>query len=69
VDAGEFAVIHMRLRGRGRGSKIESELKVFHVWGFADGKARACRVCWSEAEALEAAGLPRPADGPGGESG
>jgi ketosteroid isomerase-like protein len=57
VDAEPFVVMQIRLRGRGRGSKLESAQEVFHVWDFKDGKAWRCHVYWTEAEARRAAGL------------
>ena len=51
VDGGKRAVMRIRLSGRGRGSRLEVEQVVFHVWAFRDGRPSECWVFSSEDEA------------------
>jgi ketosteroid isomerase-like protein len=44
-------------RLRGKGSGIEMQAKVFHVWTVNAGKLRRLEIYFDEAEALKAAGL------------
>jgi len=50
-------VVLIHIRGRGRGSHIEIDNHVAHVWTFRDDKAVRCLVYEEPAEALQAAGL------------
>ena len=55
-DAGDDVVVFVRLHGRGKGSGIEVEAPVAHLWTLRDGKGVRIHVLGRE-EALEAAGL------------
>jgi ketosteroid isomerase-like protein len=57
IDAGDCVYVRIRLHGRGRGSGVELDQEIFHVWEVRDGKAFRCRVFWRQDEAREAAGL------------
>ena len=57
IDLGERAFMRVRLSGRARTSGIKVEQMAFHLWTFRDGMPWRCEVFFSEAEALEAAGL------------
>ena len=45
------------INGRGRASGLESDLRFWQVFWFADAKVAKRQVFWNKAEALEAAGL------------
>ena len=53
---GEVVVL-IHIRGRGRGSQVEIDNHIAHVWTFRDDKAVRCVVYEEPAEALEAVGL------------
>ena len=56
-DGDEMAVVAELLRGRGRGSGVEVEMRVFAAYWFEGGKIRR-RAAFTERQgALEAAGL------------
>ena len=55
-DAGDDLVAFIRMRARGKGSTIEVEARIAHLWTMRDGKGVRVRVLDREA-ALEAAGL------------
>src|SRR5919109_4138207 len=57
IDAGEQVVAVVRYSGRGRGSGIELEDRLFEVYTLRDGKVARKRDFKTRAEALEAAGL------------
>jgi uncharacterized protein len=57
-DAGDDVVVFLRMRGRGKGSDIQVEAPLAHLWRMREGKALRLRVL-SREEALEAAGLRR----------
>jgi ketosteroid isomerase-like protein len=57
IDADDFVVAVVRLRGRIRGSGQDVEMEETHVWRHLDGKASEVREYRSKAEALEAVGL------------
>jgi ketosteroid isomerase-like protein len=57
TDVGERVFMRILLRGRGRGSGVELEQEIFHVWKVRDGKPFRCWVFWREDEARKAAGL------------
>jgi ketosteroid isomerase-like protein len=58
IDAGDRVVVIYRAVGRGRGSGIEVETQLGHLWTIRDGKAVRLDIYRTRAEALEAAGLP-----------
>jgi ketosteroid isomerase-like protein len=55
-DAGDDVVAFVRMRARGKGSGIEVEARIAHLWTMRDGKGVRVRVLERDA-ALEAAGL------------
>src|SRR6476620_392801 len=57
TDAGAAVLMEIRLWGIAKGSDIEAERAVFHVWRFQDGKPHRCEVCSHRADALDAAGV------------
>jgi ketosteroid isomerase-like protein len=56
LEAGDDVVAFVRMRGRGKGSGIEVEARIAHLWTMRGGKGVRVRVLEREA-ALEAAGL------------
>jgi ketosteroid isomerase-like protein len=63
-DLGEGRVIVCaRQRGRGRGSSVDVEASIFHLWTVRDGLAVKMQMFTTEAQALESAAASRPADG------
>jgi ketosteroid isomerase-like protein len=57
IDAGDQVVMAVRYSGRGRGSGIEFEDRLFEVHTLRDGKVVRKRDFKTRAEALKAAGL------------
>ena len=57
VDAGERVVVTVHFAGRGRGSGIDVDVRLYQVWTLHDGKAVRMDEFTERAEALEAAGL------------
>lgn len=58
LDAGDSVVLAVRYRGRGRGSGVEVNDRLFEVHTFRDGEC-VRKVDFTErSEALKAAGLP-----------
>ena len=58
IDAGDKVVVANRISGTGRGSGVETEMLLFAVIAFRDGKiSRYTGGFRDRAEALEAAGL------------
>lgn len=57
IDADDFVVAVVRLRGHIRGSGQEVEMEETHVWRHLDGKAIEVREYQTKAEALEAVAL------------
>ena len=57
IDAGSKVAVVMRATGRGRGSGVQVERDLAHVWTFRRGRAIRHQSLGSRAEALEAAGL------------
>src|SRR5947209_7115753 len=56
ADADPDVVMEIRLWGTAKGSGIETERKVFHVWRFQDEKPQGCEVYSNRSEALKAVG-------------
>src|SRR6185295_11344538 len=46
-----------RQLGRGRGSSMEVEARIFHLWTVRDGRAARMQMFLTEPEALAAAGI------------
>jgi ketosteroid isomerase-like protein len=58
IDGDDHVVSEVRMSGRGRGSGVEVDMRVFQVWRFREGKVvRLTGGYRDRAEALEAAGL------------
>jgi ketosteroid isomerase-like protein len=53
----EQVLLHGRLRARGRQSGVEVDMSTFQIIGVKDGMVARRRQYFTEAEALEAAGL------------
>jgi ketosteroid isomerase-like protein len=58
VDAGEYVIAPMRMRGRPRASKAEVVLDEVYVGRIRDDKIVEVREYWTKEQALEAVGLP-----------
>ena len=54
----EQVLVHARLRARGRQSGVEVDMPTFQIIGVKDGMVARRRLYFTEAEALEAVGLP-----------
>jgi ketosteroid isomerase-like protein len=62
-DLGDGKVlVQIRQRGRGRGSTVDIEAPVFHLWTISDGRAVRMQMFLHEPEALAAAHQSRPRD-------
>jgi uncharacterized protein len=57
IDAGEFVLVPARISAKGHQGRVPTEMNIFHVFEFRDGKIRRLRNYLSEDEALEAVGL------------
>jgi ketosteroid isomerase-like protein len=57
LDGGDVLVVAERLRGRGRESGAEVEMRIFSAYWFAEGKLSKRAAFTQPEEALEAAGL------------
>jgi ketosteroid isomerase-like protein len=57
IPVGDSVVCEAHLRGRGKGSGVEVEMRNWQVWTVRDGKVVAYRMFTTKREALEAAGL------------
>jgi len=57
TDAGQFVVVAVRAKARGRGSDIPMEVGIFHVFEIEDGKVQRALAYLDRDEALEAVGL------------
>jgi ketosteroid isomerase-like protein len=60
VEAGDRVLVAVRQRGVGGASGATTEFRYFHVWSFQGGNVIRLDNIRDRAEALEAAGLPRP---------
>jgi ketosteroid isomerase-like protein len=57
-EVGKFVVVSVRISARGAGSRVPTEMQVFHVFEqSASGKVQSIAGFLSRAEALEAVGL------------
>jgi ketosteroid isomerase-like protein len=56
-DGDDVVVVAELLRGRGRGSGVEVEMRIFSAYWFEDGKIRRRAPFTERTAALEAAGL------------
>jgi uncharacterized protein len=56
LDAGDDVVVLVRMIGRGKGSGVEVDARIAHVWTLREGKGVRVRVLDRD-DALEAAGL------------
>ena len=58
IDAGDNVVTAVMIRGKGKGSGVDVEMRVFQVWTVRDSKVvRVVGGYRDRSEALEAAGL------------
>ena len=60
IPAGDHVLVLLRQYGRGKGSQVELEEKVAHLWTVRGEQAVAYRVYTHQGEALEAIGVKRP---------
>ncbi len=56
LDAGDDVVVLVRMIGRGKGSGVEVDARIAHLWTLREGKGVRVRVLDRD-DALEAAGL------------
>ena len=57
IVEGERLFVRVKIVGRGKGSGVEIEQQIFHVWESRDGLLSRCEVYWDESRARHAAGL------------
>jgi ketosteroid isomerase-like protein len=57
TEAGEFVLVHVRISAKGRVGGVPTEMSIFHVFEFSDGKIRRLWSYASEDQAVEAVGL------------
>jgi ketosteroid isomerase-like protein len=57
IEAGDHLVAHIRLLGKGRGSGIPVDMRIYNVFKLRDGKIARRRIFFDRAEALKAAGV------------
>ncbi len=57
IPAGSDVVVGVRLYGRGKGSGVEINMPMWHVWSLREGKVVRWLMIRTKREALEAAGL------------
>ncbi len=57
LDAGDRVVVTVHFAGRGRGSGIDVDVRLYEVWTIHEGKAVRMDEFSERAEALRAAGL------------
>jgi uncharacterized protein len=57
IDGGESVFTTTHFSGRGRGSGIEVDVRLYEVWALRDGKIVRMDEFINRADALEAAGL------------
>jgi ketosteroid isomerase-like protein len=60
VEAGGRIVVLAHERARGKGSGVEAEMRIAHVWTLRDGRAVAMQGYVDRAEALAAVGARQP---------
>jgi uncharacterized protein len=58
IDAGEYAIVHHRMHGRGRDSGAEVDLAIWQVVSVRDGQLTRMLDFMTPEEALTAAGQP-----------
>lgn len=61
ADFGEHVLARTRHHGRGKGSGVQVEHRIFQLWTLRAGKVVRARMYYDEAEAREALGL-RPSE-------
>jgi ketosteroid isomerase-like protein len=66
TDLGDQVLARTRHQGRGKGSGVEVEQRIFQLWSLRNDKVVRARMYYHEAEALEAAGH-RESDSSAGE--
>ena len=54
VDAGDFVLVVLRMRVRGRASGVPIDCEVCHSWEFSEGHARRMQVYASKQQAIKA---------------
>src|SRR6476620_1993916 len=57
IDVGEIVAVPVRISGRGRGSGVEMERRLAHLWVLSDGKVVRSEIYETTDDALEVAGL------------
>lgn len=57
IEAGEFVVVAVRAKGRGRASDIPMDVPMFQVFEFQGGTVRRLGVYLDRSEALKVVGL------------
>jgi ketosteroid isomerase-like protein len=57
IDCGDRVFVRVLLRGTGRGSGVELEQEIFHVYEVHDDRIVRLWVIWTEDEARKTAGL------------
>jgi ketosteroid isomerase-like protein len=60
TDLGDHVLARTRHHGRGKGSGVEVEQRIFQLWSLQNDKVVRARMYYDEAEALEAAGRRKP---------
>lgn len=58
-SAGDYIVVFLRLRGRGKSSSVPIDTPQTHVWRFTGRRADLWQVYFDRAEALKAVGLKK----------
>jgi ketosteroid isomerase-like protein len=56
TDLGDHVLARTRHHGRGKGSGVEVEQRIFQLWSLQNDKVVRARMYYDEAEAVEAAG-------------
>ena len=57
IDAGDFVVVAVRIRGRRRDTRVTIDVPMFQVFEMREGKIQRGSAYLDKAEALEAVGL------------